>query len=225
MSVARPVEWFLVCHLCHEGHRDWGSRLTPMWVSPILPQKHCNLYCKHFSGMQLVRASYVPKRKLPYPTCAGLFMGAGWHRWNSNPSKGPFIKRMAIHLGHFTVISLAENVTTLNSVLPLCQGGHNAQCLKSITILAGVNDPGTTLKGTRGSAMVELSNRETFEPRNRLSKAEMVVACSPVVLRHLWRAVSNHVGCTRCIRWSWERTGWSVVGPREKRNKNPNETL
>ena len=35
MSVARPVEWFLVCHLCHEGRRDWGSRLTPMWVTPI----------------------------------------------------------------------------------------------------------------------------------------------------------------------------------------------
>ena len=107
------------------------------------------------------------------------------HRWYSNPSKGPFVKRMAMHLGHFTVISIADNVTTLNSVLPVCQGGHNAQCLKSITILDGVNGPGTTLKGTRGSAMVALSNRETFEPRNRLSKAEMVVACSPVVLRHL----------------------------------------
>ena len=35
MSVVRPVEWFLVCHLCHEGRRDWGSRLTPMWVTPI----------------------------------------------------------------------------------------------------------------------------------------------------------------------------------------------
>ena len=35
MSVARPVEWFLVCHLCHEGRRGWGSRLTPMWVTPI----------------------------------------------------------------------------------------------------------------------------------------------------------------------------------------------
>ena len=46
---------------------------------------------------------------------------------------------MAMHLGHFTVISLAENVTTLCSVLPVCQGGHNAQCLKSITILDGVN--------------------------------------------------------------------------------------
>jgi len=69
-----------------------------------------------------------------------------------------------MHLGHFTVISLAENVTTLYSVLPVCQGGQNAQCLKSITILDGVNGPGTTLKGTRGSAMVELSNRETFEP-------------------------------------------------------------
>ena len=124
---------------------------------------------------------------------------------------------MAMHLGHFTVISLAENVTTLNSVLPVCQGGHNAQCLKSITILDGVNGPGTTLKGTRGSAMVELSNRETFKPRNRLSKAEMVVACSPVVLRHLWRAVLNHVGCTRCIRWSWERT--RVVGCRPPQGK------
>ena len=35
MSVTRPVEWFLVCHLCHEGRRDWGSRLTPMWVMSI----------------------------------------------------------------------------------------------------------------------------------------------------------------------------------------------
>ena len=49
-----------------------------------------------------------------------------------------------MHLGHFTVISLAESVTTLYSVLPVCQGGHNAQCLKSITILDGVNGPGTT---------------------------------------------------------------------------------
>ena len=26
------AQWsdFLVCHLCHEGRRDWGSRLTPM---------------------------------------------------------------------------------------------------------------------------------------------------------------------------------------------------
>ena len=46
---------------------------------------------------------------------------------------------MAMHLGHSTVISLAENVTTLYSVLPVCQGGHNAQYLKSITILGGVS--------------------------------------------------------------------------------------
>ena len=46
---------------------------------------------------------------------------------------------MAMHLGHFTVISLAENVATLYSVLPVCQDGHNAQYLKSITILDGVS--------------------------------------------------------------------------------------
>ena len=33
--------------------------------------------------------------------------------------------RMAMHLGHFTVISLADYVITLDSVLPVCQGGHN----------------------------------------------------------------------------------------------------
>ena len=37
---------------------------------------------------------------------------------------------MAMHLGHFTVISLAENVTTLYSVLPVCQDGHNARLSK-----------------------------------------------------------------------------------------------
>ena len=35
MSVARPVGWFLVCHFWHEGRRDRGSRLPPMWVTPI----------------------------------------------------------------------------------------------------------------------------------------------------------------------------------------------
>ena len=45
---------------------------------------------------------------------------------------------MAMHLGPFTVISLAENVTTLYRVLPVCQDGHNAQYLKS-TILDGVS--------------------------------------------------------------------------------------
>ena len=46
---------------------------------------------------------------------------------------------MAMQLGHFTVISLAEIVATLDSVLPVCQDGHNAQYLKSITILDGVS--------------------------------------------------------------------------------------
>ena len=57
------------------------------------------------------------------------------HRWNSNLTQGPFVTRMVLHLGHFTVISIAENVTTLYSVLPVCQGGHSAQSIKSITIL------------------------------------------------------------------------------------------
>ena len=39
------------------------------------------------------------------------------HRWNSNPTPGPFVKRMAMQLGHFTVISLAEIVATLDSDL------------------------------------------------------------------------------------------------------------
>ena len=46
------------------------------------------------------------------------------HRWNPNPNQGPFVKRMAMHLGQFTVIPLAENVTALYRVLPVCQSGH-----------------------------------------------------------------------------------------------------
>ena len=46
---------------------------------------------------------------------------------------------MAMQLGHFTVISLAEIVATLDSDLPVCQDGHSAQYLKSITILDGVS--------------------------------------------------------------------------------------
>ena len=46
---------------------------------------------------------------------------------------------MAMQLGHFTVISHAEIVTSHDSVLPVCQVGHNAQSLKSITILDGIS--------------------------------------------------------------------------------------
>ena len=47
------------------------------------------------------------------------------HRWNPNPNQGPLVKRMAMHLGQFMVISLAENVTALSrSVLPIWQRGH-----------------------------------------------------------------------------------------------------
>ena len=47
------------------------------------------------------------------------------HRWNPDPNQGPFVKRMAMHLGQFTVISLAENVTALYRVLPVSQSGHS----------------------------------------------------------------------------------------------------
>ena len=116
------------------------------------------------------------------------------HRWNSNPTQGPFVKRMAMHLGHFTVISLAENVTTLYSVLSVCQVGHNVQSLKSITILDRTSVPlsvtstawlaaslvasgnsnavqaiFTTLKRSeRGGSMMRLCYQWTFTPRNLL---------------------------------------------------------
>ena len=100
-------------------HQCQGKYGQPAWTTGRIP----------FEGVSVL---VPPIAKHPC-TCR--------HRWNSNPSKGPFVNRMAMHLGHFTVISLAENVTTLNSVLPVCQGGHNAQCLKSITILDGVRWP------------------------------------------------------------------------------------
>ena len=75
------------------------------------------------------------------------------HQWNSNPTQGPFVKSMAIHLGHFTVISLAEKVTTLYSVLPDCQGGPTAQSLKSITILDRTSvTPISNINGVAGGA-------------------------------------------------------------------------
>ena len=49
-----------------QDERVWGPRLTPMWVSPILPFQHCSLAPTVL--MHLVRAAYVPKRKLPYPS-------------------------------------------------------------------------------------------------------------------------------------------------------------
>jgi len=46
---------------------------------------------------------------------------------------------MAMQLGHCTVSSQAEIVATHDNVLPVCQEGHNAQSLKSITILDGIS--------------------------------------------------------------------------------------
>ena len=58
---------------------------------------------------------------------------------------------MALHLGHFTVISLAENVTTLYSVLPVCQAIHTAQSLKSITSLDRTSvTPVSNINGVAG---------------------------------------------------------------------------
>ena len=60
------------------------------------------------------------------------------HRWNPNPTQGPFVKRIAMHLGQFTVISLAENVTALYRVLPVCQSGHiNPVSQKASPFLTG----------------------------------------------------------------------------------------
>ena len=53
-------------NLWPEGQRVWGPRLTPMWVSPTLPFQHCSLAPTVL--MHLVRAAYIPKRKLPYPS-------------------------------------------------------------------------------------------------------------------------------------------------------------
>ena len=86
------------------------------------------------------------------------------HQWNSNPTQGPFVKRMAIHLGHFTVISLAEKVTTLYSVLPDCQGGPNAQSLKSITILDRTSvTPISNINGVAGGLLVANGNSNTVQ--------------------------------------------------------------
>ena len=45
---------------------------------------------------------------------------------------------MAKQLSQYTVISLAENVTTLYCVLPVCQRGQVTRGLNSITIPDGV---------------------------------------------------------------------------------------
>ena len=46
------------------------------------------------------------------------------HRWNSRPAQGPFVKRNGPAFRSFHGHPLAENVTALYSVLPVCQGGQ-----------------------------------------------------------------------------------------------------
>ena len=52
------------------------------------------------------------------------------HRWNSSPTQGPFVKRNGPAFRSFHGHPLAENVTALYSVLPVCQGGHSAQSVE-----------------------------------------------------------------------------------------------
>ena len=156
------------------------------------------------------------------------------HRWNSNPIQGPFIKRMALHLDHFTVISLPENVTTLYSDLPVCQGGHSAQSLKSITILdrtsvtpvSNINGVAGGVSGCKWKQQCSPSNfhyTEMLWKRRFHDEAMLPMDLHPqktvgqrawlkkglnvaVSLHSLRWAPSNHVVCIRCIWWSWEWT-------------------
>ena len=73
------------------------------------------------------------------------------HRWNSSPTQGPFVKRNGPAFRSFHGHPLAENVTALYSVLPVCQGGHSAQSLKSITILDRASvTPVSNINGVAG---------------------------------------------------------------------------
>ena len=88
MSVARPVGWFLVCHFWHEGRRDRGSRLPPMWVPPIPLRSIAT--CNH-SVLCMFTHHVFPSGKCHLQSHGWFSYGGRWqpfHLWGLLPIRG-----------------------------------------------------------------------------------------------------------------------------------------
>ena len=166
------------------------------------------------------------------------------HRWNSSPYSRPLRQKKWPCIRSFHGHPLAENVTTLGSALPVCQGGHSAQSLKSITILDRTSvTPVSSINGVAGGVsgckwkqqcspinfhhIEKLWKRRfhaeamlpTFTPRKLLGigrdwKNGWMLNVRCLMHTLRW-APLNHVVCIRCLWWSWEWT--RVVGSRTPR--------
>ena len=122
-----------------------------------------------------------------------------------------------MHLGHFTVISPAEKVTTLYSVLSVCQDGSYTQSLKSITIpdrtsvipVSNINGVAGSVTGCKWKQQCNPSNFSLYlsalsshgTPRSKKndSSDKMLQDCLPVrnvkafVIGSVWSIVFKKV--------------------------------
>ena len=130
-----------------------------------------------------------------------------------------------MHTGHFTVISLAVKVTTLYSVLPVCQGGPNG-------LMPSLSKASPFLKWRQQCSPSNSHHTEKVWKRRFHDEAMLPMDLhtqkpfghstwqkkwlnARVCLHSLGWAPSNHVAYLRCIWWSWEWT--RVVGSRTPR--------
>ena len=136
-----------------------------------------------------------------------------------------------MHLGHFTVISLAENVTTLYSVVSFLSAKMVIMPSISkaspfltgsvwpLSVTTAVHAILTTLKRSErgGSLMRLLSTDGPSHPENCWAQGvtEKMVECSLFV-----HSLGGH-GASDASGEAGSEQGWSVVGPPEKHaNKN-----
>ena len=124
---------------------------------------------------------------------------------------------MALHLGHFTAIYLADTVTRLGSILPNCQESHSASLSKASPILtapvwplsekAEVHKILYSLKGSeRRGYLIRQSTKGPSHPEVCWAEGvtERMVECGH---RENTSSSSDASGEAR------SEQGWSVVGP------------